>query len=89
MIETCQIILIASQNSNTPLYPSIVLQARERAPIPCFSVVFSLGLTFESLKELGARHFIIIFFIYKLATYHWKGFKESYNFVVGTILIKI
>jgi hypothetical protein len=23
---------------------------------PCFSVVFSLGLTFESLKELGARH---------------------------------
>jgi hypothetical protein len=38
------------------LYPSIVLQARERAPIPCFSVVFSLGLTFESLKELGERH---------------------------------
>jgi hypothetical protein len=39
-----------------PLYPSIVLRARERAPTPCSSVVFNLGLTFESVKELGARH---------------------------------
>jgi hypothetical protein len=38
-----------------PLYPSIVLRAKERAPTPCPSVVFSLGLTFESLKELGVR----------------------------------
>jgi hypothetical protein len=27
----------------------------ERAPIPCLSIVFYLGLTFESFKELGAR----------------------------------
>jgi hypothetical protein len=33
-----------------------MLRARERAPTPWFSVVFSLGLTFESLKELGVRH---------------------------------
>jgi hypothetical protein len=39
-----------------PLYPSIVLQARERAPTPCPSIVFNLGLTFESRKELGVRH---------------------------------
>ncbi len=33
-----------------------MLRTRECAPIPCFSVVFYLGLTFESLKELGTRH---------------------------------
>jgi hypothetical protein len=38
-----------------PLYPSIVLRAKERAPTPCPSVVFNLGLTFESRKELGVR----------------------------------
>jgi hypothetical protein len=36
-----------------PLYLSIVLRARECAVTPYSSVVFSLGLTFESLKELG------------------------------------
>jgi hypothetical protein len=35
-----------------------VLQARERASTPYFSIVFFLGLTFESLKELGARQAI-------------------------------
>jgi hypothetical protein len=40
-----------------PLYPSIVLRARKRAPTPCPSIVFSLGLTFEPLKELGVRQF--------------------------------
>jgi hypothetical protein len=28
-------------------------------------------------------------FLYSFATYHWKGFEESYNFVVANILIKI
>jgi hypothetical protein len=42
-----------------PLYPSKVLQNRERALTLCLSVVFCLGLTFESLKELGARHLSI------------------------------
>jgi hypothetical protein len=32
-----------------------VLRARERASTPCSFAVFSLGLTFESFKELGAR----------------------------------
>jgi len=31
-----------------PFYPSKVLRARERAPTPYSSVVFCLGLTFES-----------------------------------------
>jgi hypothetical protein len=41
-----------------PLYPSIVLRARERALTPCFFVVFSLGFTFEPLKEMGVRQFV-------------------------------
>jgi hypothetical protein len=39
-----------------PFYPSKVLRIRERALIPYSSIVLCLGLTFESLKELGARH---------------------------------
>jgi hypothetical protein len=38
-----------------PLYPSIVLRAREHALTPYSIAVFSLGLTLESLKELGVR----------------------------------
>jgi hypothetical protein len=41
-----------------PLYPSKVLRAKERASTPCFFVIFCLGFTFESLKELGARHML-------------------------------
>jgi len=39
-----------------PFYPSKVLRARERTLIPYSSVVLCLEFTFESLKELGARH---------------------------------
>jgi len=39
-----------------PLYPSKVLRAKERASTLRSFVVFCLGLTFESLKELGVRH---------------------------------
>jgi hypothetical protein len=53
--KACQLFLVPSRSSNTPLYPSKVLWARERAPTPYSSVVFCLGLTFESLKELGVR----------------------------------
>jgi len=56
--EACQLFLVPSRSSNTPFYPSKVLRTRERDPTPCFSVVFCLGLTFESLKELGVRHMI-------------------------------
>jgi hypothetical protein len=40
-----------------PLYPSKVLRVRECVSTSYSSVVFCLGLTFESLKELGMRHF--------------------------------
>ncbi len=53
--KACQIFLVPSQSSSTPLYPSKVLQAKERASTLRSSVVFCSELTFESFKELGAR----------------------------------
>ncbi len=31
----------------------------------------------------------LFFFLYKLTTYHWKCFKKSYSFVVGSTSIKM
>jgi hypothetical protein len=56
VIKACQFFLVPSWSSNMPFYPSIVLWVKERASILYSFVVFSLGLTFESLKELGVRH---------------------------------
>jgi hypothetical protein len=53
--KTCHFFLVPSWSSSTPFYPSIMLWARERAPTPCPSIVFNLGLTFESRKELEVR----------------------------------
>jgi len=58
VVEACQFFLISSRSSSTPLYPSKVLRVREHVPTPYSSVVFSLRLTFESLKELGARQWL-------------------------------
>ncbi len=58
VVEACHFFLIPSRNSSTPLYPSIVLWARDRAPTPYSSVVFNLGLTFEPFKEFGVRQII-------------------------------
>jgi hypothetical protein len=41
-IEICQFFLVPSRSSNTPLYPSKMLRAREWAPTHYSSVVFSL-----------------------------------------------
>jgi hypothetical protein len=51
--EACQFFLVPSQSSSMPLYPSKMLRAKERASTPCSFVVFCLGFTFETLKELG------------------------------------
>jgi hypothetical protein len=37
VVEACQFFLVPSRSSNTPLYPSKVLQAKERAPTPCLT----------------------------------------------------
>jgi hypothetical protein len=36
--KACQFFLVPSQSSNTPLYPSKVLRAKERVPTLCFFV---------------------------------------------------
>jgi hypothetical protein len=58
MSEACHLFLVPSRSSSTPLYPSIMLRAKERGLTPHPSVVFNLGLTFEPLKELGVRHMV-------------------------------
>jgi len=41
------------------------------------------------VPNLFAITVISFLFLYVIATYHWKGFEESYNFVGGNISIKI
>jgi hypothetical protein len=41
--KSCHFFLVPSRSSNTPLYPSIMLRAREHASTPCPSVVFQFG----------------------------------------------
>jgi hypothetical protein len=67
--KACHFFLVPSRSSSTPLYPSIMLRARECALTPCASTIFNLGFTFESLKELGVRHQKC--FNYALTTLCW------------------
>jgi hypothetical protein len=68
VIEACQFFLVPSRSSSMPFYPSKMLRSRERAPIPCFFVVFFfyLGLIFESVKESKVRHFVFLWFLWIL-----------------------
>ncbi len=59
VVEACQFFLVPSRSSSMPFYPSKVLWVRECASTPCFFVVFYLGLTFESFKELGTCQFLV------------------------------
>jgi hypothetical protein len=59
VIEACQFFLVPSRSSNTPFYPFKVLRTKECATTFYFSVVSYLGLPFESLKEVGARQFVL------------------------------
>jgi hypothetical protein len=56
--KACQLFLVPSRSSSIALYPSKVLRTKERASTPYFFVVFYLGFTFESFKELGVRHVV-------------------------------
>ncbi len=60
VVEACQVFLVSSRSSSTPLYPFKVLRTRERAPTLCSFDVFYLGFTFESLKELGVHHMFLL-----------------------------
>ncbi len=74
VIEACHFFQIPSRSSNTPLYPFTMLRAEECAPTSCSFVVFSLGLAFESLKELGARQYSfsnLLLTLLRLPMLHW------------------
>ncbi len=76
--KACHFFLVPLRSSSTPLYPSIVLRAGERAPTPCPSVVFNLGLTFESYKELGVRHFLSFFWrLWMLTRIHFFFLEDT------------
>jgi len=70
--EACQFFLIPSRSSNMPFYPSKVLWTKEHAPTLCAFTIFYLGLTFESLKELGVSLQPIIHFKIQLQLSHWR-----------------
>jgi hypothetical protein len=40
VVEVCQFFLVPSRSSSTPLYPSKVLRAKERAPTPYYSISY-------------------------------------------------
>jgi hypothetical protein len=42
IVQASQFFLVPFRSSNTPLYPSKVLQAKEHAPTPYFSIFFNL-----------------------------------------------
>ncbi len=68
--EACQFFLVPSRSSSTPFYPSKVLRARKCAPTFYSFVVFCLGLTFESLKELGVHY--PISFLFAIHVLSWQ-----------------
>jgi hypothetical protein len=68
MIKACHFFLVPSQSSKTPLYQ---LRTREHALTLCSSVVFNLGFTFESLKELGVHQNVISMWA------SWRGTKYT------------
>jgi len=74
--EACQFFLVPSRSSSTPLYPSKVLWAMEHALTPYFSTILCSRLAFESLKELGARHFMSSKSWLPKTSYHIRPHKQ-------------
>jgi hypothetical protein len=56
VIRACQLLLVPSQSSNPPLYPSKGYELGSVLRLLLFRC-FLLGLTFEPFKELGVRHY--------------------------------
>ncbi len=60
MTKACQLFLVPSRSSNPPLYPSKGCELRSVLRLLLFRC-FLLGLTFESLEELGVRQHVFNF----------------------------
>jgi len=59
--EACQLFLVPSRSSNTPLYPSKCYELGSVLRLLLFCC-FLLGLTFEPFKELGVHQVVVAFF---------------------------
>jgi hypothetical protein len=55
VVEDCKFFLVPSRSSSTPLYPSKVLRARERAWLFALSLFSVWDSHLESFKELGTH----------------------------------
>jgi hypothetical protein len=62
--EACQFFLVPSRSSNTPVYPSKVLQAKERALIIYSSIIFSLDSHLNPSRNLRNTSTNLIFYVY-------------------------
>ncbi len=58
---------------------SNILSLRNNGPFP----------NEQSCFESFCNHNHFMFILYKFMTYHWKGVEKDYNFVIGSISIKI
>jgi hypothetical protein len=63
VIEACEFILVPSWSSNTPLYPFKMLWAREHAPTPYSSVVFSLDSHFRASRSWEHLMIMLLAFV--------------------------
>jgi hypothetical protein len=70
-----------------PLYLLKCYEPKNVPQLLVFSVVFNLGFTFESIKELGVRHILIRpssrFFFKAFGFWFFIVFKSFFNFLVG------
>jgi len=58
--EACQLFLVPSRSSNTPLYPLKCCELGSVLRLLLLPLFFLLGLTFEPFEELGVRHLRIV-----------------------------
>ncbi len=66
--KSVSIFLVPSWSSSTPFYPK-VLRAKERAPTPFPSIVFTFKLIVESFKEFGDASLAMSYDLHKRKTY--------------------
>jgi hypothetical protein len=83
--EACQLFLIPSWSSNTPLYPSKCCELWSVPRLFPFQCLV-LGLASESFKELGVRRFLTTW------THSWQKkmiINNAYIFLITTIVFHI
>jgi hypothetical protein len=71
-------LVLIPELQHAPL-PFKVLQAREHAPTLCPSIIFTLGLPIESIKELGVALINSSYHTYISFIFSWLNYNTSYS----------